>query len=122
MPLFLLLLFGVMEAGRFIQVQETLTDAAREGARHAVEPQTQTSILPSTGQIQARVNTFLSAAGITGAVVTPTPVSVVTGGITTQYTRVTVTLTYPLLSGIPWFNMLRINMRGQALMRKETSP
>jgi Flp pilus assembly protein TadG len=35
-PLFFLLLFGVIEAGRFILYYETLNNATREGARYAI--------------------------------------------------------------------------------------
>ncbi len=36
MPLFFLLLFGIIEAGRFIFYYETLSNATREGARYAI--------------------------------------------------------------------------------------
>ena len=35
-PFFLLLLFGIIEAGRFIFYYETLSNATREGARYAI--------------------------------------------------------------------------------------
>ncbi len=35
-PLFFLLLFGIIEAGRFIFYYETLSNATREGARYAI--------------------------------------------------------------------------------------
>ena len=35
-PLFFLLLFGIIEAGRFIFYYETLSGATREGARYAI--------------------------------------------------------------------------------------
>lgn len=35
-PLFFLLLFGIIEAGRFIYYYETLSNATREGARYAI--------------------------------------------------------------------------------------
>ena len=36
MPWFFLLLFGIIEAGRFIFYYETLSNATREGARYAI--------------------------------------------------------------------------------------
>src|SRR5437899_12914103 len=91
LPVFFLLLFGVFEAGRFMNTQQVLTDAAREGARLAVTPLSQTNTLPSTGAITTRVNDFLGSASITGATVTvDNAVSVVTGGSRTIYTRVRV--------------------------------
>jgi hypothetical protein len=35
-PIFFLLLFGIIEGGRFIFYYETLSNAAREGARYAI--------------------------------------------------------------------------------------
>ena len=35
-PMFFLLLFGIIEAGRFIFYSETLNNATREGARYAI--------------------------------------------------------------------------------------
>src|SRR5437870_1594836 len=79
LPVFFLLLFGVFEAGRFMNTQQVLTDAAREGARLAVTPCSRLSTcaggsgantLPDTATIRARVNDFLSSASITGATVT----------------------------------------------------
>src|SRR6476660_9524323 len=35
-PMFFLLLFGIIEAGRFIFYYETLSNATREGARYAI--------------------------------------------------------------------------------------
>ena len=35
-PMFFLLLFGIIEAGRFIFYYETLNNATREGARYAI--------------------------------------------------------------------------------------
>jgi len=122
LPVFFLLLFGVFEAGRFMNTQQVLTDAAREGARLAVTPLTQTNTLPSTGEITTRVNDFLGSASITGATVTvDNAVSVVTGSITTVYTRVRVDEPYQVLTVPGFFSMLQVTLRGEALMRNETS-
>ena len=122
LPVFFLLLFGVFEASRFMNTQQVLTNAAREGARFAVTPLTQTNTLPSTGQITTRVNDFLGSASITGATVTvDNAVSVVTGSITTTYTRVRVDEPYQVLTVPGFFSMLQVTLRGEALMRNETS-
>ena len=122
LPVFFLLLFGVFEASRFMNTQQVLTNAAREGARYAVTPLTQTNTLPSTGQITTRVNDFLGSASITGATVTvDNAVSVVTGSITTTYTRVRVDEPYQVLTVPGFFSMLQVTLRGEALMRNETS-
>ena len=122
LPVFFLLLFGVFEASRFMNTQQVLTNAAREGARFAVTPLTQTNTLPITGQITTRVNDFLGSASITGATVTvDNAVSVVTGSITTTYTRVRVDEPYQVLTVPGFFSMLQVTLRGEALMRNETS-
>ena len=122
LPVFFLLLFGVFEASRFMNTQQVLTNAAREGARFAVTPLTQTNTLPSSGEITTRVNDFLGSASITGATVTvDNAVSVVTGSITTTYTRVRVDEPYQVLTVPGFFSMLQVTLRGEALMRNETS-
>src|SRR3989475_949633 len=110
LPVFFLLLFGVFEAGRFMNTQQVLTDAAREGARLAVTPLTRTNTLPSTGEITTRVNDFLGSASITGATVTVNAVSVVTGSVTTIYTRVRVDEPYQVLTVPGFFSMLQVTL------------
>src|SRR5262245_65036078 len=60
-------LFGIIEAGRFFQVQQFLTDAAREGARVAVAPMSQTTTLATSTEISTAVQDFLYAGGISNA-------------------------------------------------------
>jgi hypothetical protein len=48
-PLFFLLLFGIIEAGRFIYYYEVLSNATREGARYAIVHSGQTFNAESTG-------------------------------------------------------------------------
>ena len=62
-PLLLLVMFGIMDFGLLFQRYETVTNAAREGARIAV--------LPGYAQadVQARVTQYLAASGLTA---TPT--------------------------------------------------
>jgi Flp pilus assembly protein TadG len=54
--LFLLLMFGVMEYGRFVMQGQVLINAAREGARYAT---VNTNSL-STAQIQSYVTSYLA--------------------------------------------------------------
>src|SRR5262245_18204281 len=93
---FLMLVFAVIEAGQFLKTRQALTNAAREGARLAVTPASGTDILPTTAEITTRVDTFLLAAGVTGATVTVNrPVLVATAtDLQTAYTQVTVTKPY----------------------------
>jgi Flp pilus assembly protein TadG len=122
LPVFFLLLFGVFEACRFMNTQQVLTDASREGARLAVAPLTGTNTLPDTAAVTTRVNDFLGSAGITGATVTVNNnVQVVTGPITTTYTQVEVDEPYQVLTVPGFFSMLQVTLRGRSLMRNETS-
>ena len=116
----LILMFAIFEAGRMLNIQQTLTNAAREGARLSVLPlQGGTSTLPSTPVVQARVQTFLNAAGLNGATATVGVNNAHTVG-TTTYSVVTVTVPYRVLS-ISMFSLLQVNLRGQAMMRNETN-
>jgi hypothetical protein len=47
--------------------------------------------------------------------------SVATGLVTTQYTMVTVTRAYSVITVPGFFNALTINLTGEAMMRRETS-
>ena len=119
---FFMTVFGIFEAGRFLNTRQVLTNAAREGARLAVAPLSGTNTLPTTTEIQDRVNQYLASANITGATTTVDPaVSVVTGSVTTVYTRVQVQKFYQVVSVPYFFNVLEVTLTGEALMRNETS-
>ena len=66
-PVFFLLIFGMIEYGRLVMVQQVLTNASREGARVGV----------LDGSTQADVTTavtnYLTSARINSATVTVTP-------------------------------------------------
>jgi Flp pilus assembly protein TadG len=119
---FFTLLLGIMEGGRFLNVQQTLTNAAREGARMAVAPITQTSTLASDAEIETEVRRFLDAARISGATITvERPLVFPSNGLPMQFTRVRVSVPYRVIS-LAMFSMLSVNLAGEALMRNETSP
>lgn len=115
---FFVMIFAVVEAGRFINVQMTLTDAAREGARLAVAPASGTSTLPTNSEIEAEVNRFLSAANISGASTSVTTVTSASGDV---FTVVNVGLTYQVIS-LSMFAGLEVDLNGTSMMRNETSP
>jgi Flp pilus assembly protein TadG len=69
LPLFLVLLFGVVEFGLIIYAKGIITQASREGARYGVVY----SLTPKTkGAIEAYVQTYLQNAGFPGATVNAT--------------------------------------------------
>jgi Flp pilus assembly protein TadG len=132
----LILLFAVFEAGRILNIQHTLTNAAREGARFSVLPLQSsggvpTDTLPGIPAIQGKVQAYLDANGMGGATadiqvnqaccditsggcVSPCP----TGSATQKYSLVTVTVPYTVIS-LSMFNVGTFNLRGKAAMRNE---
>lgn len=132
--MFFMLLFGVIEAGRFLNQRQVLTNAAREGARFAVLPLSGTNTLPTAAEIQTKVDSFLAASHITGATTTvkcplgavgctstDASMSVATGPITTDYTEITVSKDFAVVTIPGFFKALNITLQGKALMRRETS-
>ena len=118
---FLVLLLAIFEAGRLFNVQQSLTEASREGARLAVSPLSGTSTLPTQGEIENEVQRLLQAANIGGAVtVVERPISIVTGGVSTTFTRIRVSVPYTVLT-LSMFSNLEITLVGETLMRDETS-
>ncbi len=118
---FLVLLLAIFEAGRLLNVQQALTDASRAGARVAVLPLSGTSTLPTQGEIESEVQRFLQAANIGTATTFVEPaVSMVTGSVSTTFTRVRVSLPYTVLT-ISMFSDLELTLVGESLMRNETS-
>jgi Flp pilus assembly protein TadG len=121
---FFMLVLGIVEIARVLQVQNMLTDAAREGARFGVTPLCYScgGTLPTAQQISDKVTAFLAV----GSITVPSSNVAVNQALTfspdpTTYTRVTVTLSYSPLFGA-WFQSLQINLIGSSLMRNETSP
>ncbi len=110
-------IFAIFEVGRLIQVQQALTDAAREGARRSVAPLTRTDILaPDVVEV---VQTYLEAASVH---VSPADIvvdnNVLIGG--TTYTRVTIHYSYRVMT-LLMFGSLNKTLTGQSLMRNETN-
>jgi Flp pilus assembly protein TadG len=118
-PVFFLLVFGMIEFGRAIMVQQILTNASREGARRAV----------LDGSTAADVNTFLVGtpngylpkAGIANAVVTITPTEPATAAYGTPVT-VTVKVAFSNVTWLPapWFISGSSNLTASTIMRRET--
>ena len=118
---FLVFLFAIFEGGRMLHVQQSLTDAARMGARYSVLPlqATNPGTLPTAGAVQTIVRNFLAATHITVPTSNITVNQAVTIG-TTTYSRVTVTYAYTPMT-LRMFNF-NLTLTGMSLMRNETSP
>lgn len=117
LPVFLLILFGIIEFGMLMYGREVVTNAAREGARAGI---VQGPPKRTAGEITTIANNYLTGTGISQADVTFTPAG---AGLTNPNT-LTVTATYnynflipyiPTVVGIP--NPLVITT--QAVMRHE---
>ena len=66
-----LFLFAILQFGRAYNIYQTLTNAAREGARYSVAPDPNNAYLvPSAGQVQNQVQAFMAAANVGGSTVT----------------------------------------------------
>ncbi len=75
-PLLFLLVFGMIEVGRGLMVQQLLSNAARDGARSAI-------LSGATAEnVEASVIEYLGSSSISGAsvTVTPNPVTLAQGG------------------------------------------
>ena len=93
-PLFFLLIFGMVEFGRMVMIQQVITNASREGARKAVLDGA------SASNVQSSVVTYMSNGGVTIATsnvtISPSDPSSATAG-----TPITVTVTVPF-SQVSW--------------------
>jgi Flp pilus assembly protein TadG len=104
-PVFFMLLFGIIEAGRFIFYYEILNNATREGARYAIvngensfnptgPPQQ-----PGGEDVIARVRA--AAFGVPGSLVAVTPTWAGSPANNERGTTVTVSATYTYSSMVP---------------------
>ena len=114
LPVLMMILFGIIEFGIALYQQSILTNASREGARLGI---VQAVPAITTGQINATIDTYLTAAGITPGNVTRTIVST---GVTGTPVRVTLTLPYTFVT-LPGFTGMTptINLQAWTEMRHE---
>jgi Flp pilus assembly protein TadG len=115
-PVFFLLVFGMIEYGRMVMVQQILTNAAREGARVGILDNS------TEATVQAAVDQYLTAANINGATrsVTPNPPSSASSG---SPVTVTVSVPFTQVSWLPSpFYLGSTTLSYTATMRRETMP
>ena len=114
-PLFFLLVFGMIEYGRMVMVQQVITNASREGARRAVLDGATAS------EVQTEVDDFLSQSSISGATVTIDPADPSSAGYGDPIT-VSVAIGFDDVSWLPSPMYLGgQNMTASTSMRRETS-
>lgn len=116
-PVFLLLVFGMIEIGRAIMVQQILTNASREGARLAVLD-SQTAL---AAEVTSKVTTYLQNSGVTGATVTMNPAEPTSAAYGDPVT-VTVSVPFSKVSWLPapWFMSSSAQLKSSTVMRRET--
>jgi Flp pilus assembly protein TadG len=113
-PIFILLIFGMIEYGRMVMVQQLITNAAREGARQAVLDGA------TTANVQSTVTTYLSNSSVSGATVTVSPDPPSNAGAGDPVT-VNVSIPFTQVSWLPSPMYLgATTMTASAVMRRET--
>ena len=113
-PVFFLLVFGMIEYGRMVMVQQVLTNASREGARRAVLDGV------TDAAVTTAVNTYLTNASVSGATTTVTTTPPVPPDVAEGRT-VTVTIPFSQVSWLPSPMFLgSTTLRASTTMRRET--
>ena len=114
-PVFFLLIFGMIEFGRMVMVQQILTNASREGARIAVLDGT------TGAEVLTTVDHYLQSARVGGADVTVDPTEPSTAGYGEPVT-VSVTVPFGQVSWLPssFFGNSDTELTAATVMRRET--
>lgn len=115
-PVFLLMIFGLIEFGRLVMVQQVITNASREGAR--------TGVLDgaTTSNVQTVVENYLQTAAISGATVTVTPNPPSSAGFG-QPVTVNVAIGFDNVSWMPSpFFLKDATLTSTSVMRRESFP
>jgi Flp pilus assembly protein TadG len=115
-PLFFLLVFGMIEYGRMVMVQQVITNASREGARRAVlDGATQ-------AKVKEVVDEYLASGSISGAKVDVDPLNPSSAGPGEPVT-VTVSIPFNEVSWLPSPMYLGgKTLNATTAMRRETNP
>jgi Flp pilus assembly protein TadG len=113
-PLFFLMVFGMIEFGRMIMVQQVITNASREGARMGVLDGA------TTASVQAAVQNYLQGASVQGAQVTVNPDPPSSAGYGAPVT-ITVSVNFNQVSWLPSPMFLGgQSLSATSVMRRET--
>lgn len=114
-PLLFLLVFGMIEYGRMVMVQQILTNASREGARMGVLDGT------TTADVTTSVDNYLLGASVHNATVTVTPNPPSSAGFGEPVT-VTVSIPFNQVSWLPAPLFLNgTTLSSQTVMRRESA-
>ena len=119
-PILIFIIAGLVDFGMMFRTYEAVTNAAREGARVGVLPGY------DAPDVQARVDAYLAAAGLTGTrttYVTNQTVATPAGTFAARSVNVQYVYQFAVLGGFaPLFggNFGTINLNAVAVMRTET--
>ncbi len=119
-PVFMLLVFGMIEFGRAVMVQQVLVNASREGARQAVLDGT------TVAEVESRIDGYLSVSSIDGATIEYEVNGVIVGdpGVAQFGDAVTVRITVPF-DNVSWLPVPQYiggtMLTASSIMRRETS-
>jgi len=114
-PVLFLLVFGMIDVGRAVMVQNLIANAARDGARAAVLDGATAS------EIQNQVVDYLAASGISGAtaIVSPNPLTLADLG---DPVSVTAQVPFNSVSWLPSSMYFEgVNLEATVVMRREVS-
>jgi len=114
-PVFFLLVFGMIEFGRMVMVQQIITNASREGARIAVLDGT------TAAEVHSTVSNYLQNSSIRGATIIIDPPEPGTAGYGAPVS-VTVQVPFAQVSWLPapFFIGANTNLSATTVMRRET--
>jgi Flp pilus assembly protein TadG len=115
-PVFFILIFGMIEFGRMVMVQQVITNASREGARLSVlDGSTATDV-------ETTVQNYLSSARVNGANVTIDPADPGSAGYGDPVT-VTVSVPFDQVSWLPspMFIGGQTELTASSIMRREAT-
>ena len=117
-PVFFLLVFGMIEYGRMVMVQQILTNASREGARFAVVQSTN-----NTTAVQDVVTDYLQSASIGGTPTVSVDWPASGGSSSSEPVTVTVSIQFGQVSWLPspMFVDSTMPLTAVSVMRREST-
>jgi Flp pilus assembly protein TadG len=129
LPILLTLLLGIFWLGRAYDVYQTITRAAREGARFALAPSCSTcgNSFPTDSEVTTVINNALSAVSMDPTIVNPA-ISIQRKQVLNpsdpainQVQGVVVSFGYPVYLAIPFtsLNATKVTINTQVQMRQE---
>jgi Flp pilus assembly protein TadG len=117
-PVFFILVFGMIEYGRLVMVQQILTNASREGARFAVVQSTN-----DTTAVQGVVTDYLTSASIGGSPTVTVDWPASGGSSSSEPVTVTVSIPFGQVSWLPspMFVSSTMPLTAASVMRREST-